>query len=343
MEDTPLTEHEIRPSELMEQQQIALITDIGRLLSRYGDFVKVHCPACGSGKSRPKFKKNCINYDECDECETFFVNPRPSASVLEWFYSGSPNYKYWNDIIFPASESVRRGKIFVPRVDRLLELCKKYSVKTGAILEIGAGFGTFCEEIKSRNVFTRVVAVEPTPNLAETCRQRGLDVLEQPVEKIRLDPKSLFDVVASFEVIEHLFSPVDFVKHMIRMLNPGGLLILTCPNGKGFDVETLGALSDTVDHEHLNYFNPTSLSKMLKTLDLEVLECFTPGKMDADLVRNKIIAGSFDISAMPFLKTILLDNNSHLLLKFQQFLVAHGLSSNMWVVAKKGCQSESAT
>jgi SAM-dependent methyltransferase len=202
---------------------------------------------------------------------------------------------------------------------------------------VGAGFGTFCAEVKARNVFSRVVAVEPTPDLAETCRKRGLVVMEQPVEQIKLEAANLFDVIASFEVIEHLFAPIDFVGHMTRLLKPGGLLILTCPNGQGFDIETLGVVSNTVDHEHLNYFNPGSLAKLLTNCSLEVLESFTPGKMDADLVRNRILAGDFDVSKQPFLKRVLVDNREHLLEPFQDFLVQQGLSSNMWMVARKHC------
>lgn len=332
---TTLREKEIRPSHLMQRQQVAVITDIGRLLSRYEEFVEVSCPACGSGNAKPKFKKNCISYVECKECETFYVNPRPPVEVLEWFYSGSPNYKYWNDVIFPESELVRRKKIFVPRVNRLLELCSKYGVEKENLLEVGAGFGTFCEELNSKGAFRRVVAVEPTPHLAETCRQRGLEVIEQPIEKISIETEGLFDVVASFEVIEHLFSPASFIDQMARMLKPGGLLILTCPNGKGFDISTLGPLSDTVDHEHLNYFNPNSAKKILEKFKLEVLECFTPGMMDVDLVRTKIRSGEFDSGSFPFLDVILNSNGDNLAMEFQQFLQLHGLSSNMWVVAKK--------
>ena len=119
------SENEIRPLQLMDKQRIAALTDVGRMLSRYGEFVQVDCPACGANAQAPKFEKNGINYVECKQCRTFYVNPRPPSDVLEWFYRGSPNYAYWNEVIFPASESVRREKIFVPRVDRLLELCRK--------------------------------------------------------------------------------------------------------------------------------------------------------------------------------------------------------------------------
>lgn len=330
-----LAEQDIRPAQLMAKQRIAALTDVGRMLSRCSEFVLVDCPACGDDAHVPKFKKNGINYVECKKCQTFYVNPRPPSDVLEWFYRGSSNYAYWNEVIFPASEAVRRERIFVPRVDRLLDLCRKYEFRTDAILEIGAGFGTFCAEVKRRNVFKRVVAVEPTPDLAKTCRELGFEVIEKPVEKIQLDAAELFDVVASFEVIEHLFAPADFIGHMTRLLKPGGIMILACPNGQGFDIETLGAASDTVDHEHLNYFNPESLAGMLVHCGLEILESLTPGMLDADLVRNKILAGEFDVSKQPFLKKVLLDEWEGLGMPFQEFLVQQGLSSNIWIVARK--------
>lgn len=328
-----LTEQEIRPAQLMAKQRIAAVTDVGRMLSRYEEFVHVDCPACGAKDPSPKFEKNCIKYVECQACQTFYVNPRPSPAVLEWFYKDSPNYAYWNEVIFPASENVRREKIFKPRVNRLLELCAKYSVRTDALLEVGAGFGTFCAELNNRKSFARVVAVEPTPDLAKTCRIRGIEVLESPIEKVTTD--AVFDVVASFEVIEHLFAPKDFIGHMARLLKPGGLLILTCPNGHGFDIQTLGIESTSVDHEHLNYFNPKSLATLIGECGLEVLESFTPGELDADLVRNKVLAGDFDLSSQPFLQRVLVDEASQLLQPFQSFLTSHGLSSNMWIVAKK--------
>lgn len=331
----PLREEDIRPTELMERQRVAALADLGRMLSRIGEFVEVACPACGSPNGRFKFEKNGIRYQECGACETFFVNPRPSPEILEWFYRDSPNYAYWNDVIFPASEAARRERIFVPRVDRVLEICRKYQVPTNSLLEVGAGFGTFCTEVTSRRVFERVVAVEPTPRLAQTCRERGLEVIEKPVERIAFDEFGGFDVVANFEVIEHLFDPGEFVAHMAGLLKPGGLLVLTCPNGKGFDIDTLGPLSNTVDHEHLNYFSPASLGQLMGSRGLRVLESFTPGELDAELVRNKVLSGELDLSSQAFLKMVLIDEWDELGPLFQRFLAANGLSSNMWIVATK--------
>jgi SAM-dependent methyltransferase/predicted RNA-binding Zn-ribbon protein involved in translation (DUF1610 family) len=330
-----LTENEIRPVDLMAKQKIAALTDAGRMLSRCSEFVHVDCPACGGNASTRKYEKNGMPYVECPDCQTFYVNPRPPEEVLEWFYKGSPNYAYWNEVIFPASEQARLERIFVPRVNQVLALCEKYDVSTSSLIEIGAGFGTFCGEMTRRQVFQRVVAVEPTPDLAATCRKRGVEVIESPVEKIQLAPDDLFDVVVSFEVIEHLFNPGKFVTNMTRLLKPGGIMLLVCPNGQGFDVQTLGVLSNTVDHEHLNYFNPGSLGRLLGGAGLEVLEQLTPGKLDAELVRNKILDGDFDISDQPLLKRILIDEWERLGEGFQEYLVQQGLSSNMWILAKK--------
>jgi hypothetical protein len=41
---TKLTEEEICPAKLMANPHVAALTDIGGLLSRYGEFVVVPCP-----------------------------------------------------------------------------------------------------------------------------------------------------------------------------------------------------------------------------------------------------------------------------------------------------------
>ena len=330
-----LTENDIRPEQFGAAQKVAALVDVGRMLSRRAEFVAVPCPACGHAKHQPKFVKNGLDYVTCESCDTFYINPRPPSDVLDWFYRDSVNYAFWNKHIFPASEVARRSGIFVPRVDRLLDICKKHGVATNALLEVGAGFGTFCTELASRSVFKRIVGVEPTPGLAQTCRDRGIEVIEAPVETLEPAAVGQFDVIASFEVIEHLFAPVDFVGNMLRLLKPGGLLMLTCPNGQGFDIDTLKVVSASVDHEHLNYFNPSSLGKLLSQQSMQVIESFTPGRLDAELVRNKVLAGEFSLVDQPFLQSVLIDHWDSQGQAFQNYLVAQGLSSNLWVVARK--------
>lgn len=334
MEKITFKENDIRPVEFEKNKLKAIDSDIEYLLNRKDEFIQCSCPACESIKGTFYFKKAGIDYHKCPECNTVYVNPRPSQKLLHDFYSQSKVYGYWNKFIFPASEEIRRSKIFRPRAEKVIEFCEKYNTSKDLFLEVGAGFGTFCEEIKNRNIFKRVIALEPSPGLAETCRSRKLEVIEEPIENLSL-PENTIDVIASFEVLEHLFNPKAFLLDCKKYLKTGGLIVLTCPNFQGFDIMNLREESDTIDHEHLNYFNPQSLSLLLKNTGFNVLEVQTPGKLDADIVRNKVLDGKFDLSGQPFLKYILIDCWDEIGEKFQQFLVDNKLSSHQWIVGQK--------
>lgn len=328
-------ENDIRPVDLLAGQALAVRHDINFLLSNKDRFVHVHCPACGSKHATSTYEKDQLNYVTCEECTTMYMNPRPGQELIIEFYKQSENYAYWNQYIFPASEANRRSRIFVPRVDRVIEYCEKYGSGKTALLEVGAGFGTFCEEMLSRNYFQRIIGIEPTPALAETCRSKGFEVIEEAVENIHLDEEDKVDVVVNFEVIEHLFSPQLFIEKCAGLLKTNGLFVVTCPNGEGFDIKTLGTVSKTVDHEHVNYFNPKSLKLLLENSGFEVLESLTPGVLDAELVRNAVLEGHFSLDHQPFLKKILLEEWEEKGQAFQQYLMDNELSSNLWIIARK--------
>lgn len=327
-------EDSIRPDNLMKKQAELFASDVRRLLRHKNDFMDVSCPACTSWNSTKAFEKNELTYVFCSDCETMYLNPRPTSDILEMYYTTSENYAFWNEYIFPASENARRENIFQPRAVKIADICLRNGIESGTLLEVGAGFGIFCEEIKKLGIFQRVIAVEPTPGLAETCRNKGLEVIEKPIEQVQFE-KNEFNVIVTFEVIEHLLSPKEFILSCSSCLANDGLLVITCPNVKGFDIEVLGSLSNSVDVEHLNYFNPKSLSHLIEECGLEVIEILTPGKLDAELVRKKIQSGEFDVSSQLFLKQVLVDEWDEVGEKFQTFLSDNLLSSHMWLVARK--------
>jgi len=332
--DKALKESDIRPNHLMEKQAELFSADIARILKYKDRFVVVACPACQANSSSKAFNKFDFTYVVCSKCQTMYVNPRPTPEILQIYYSSSQNYAYWNKYIFPASENTRREKIFRPRAERIAGICSRYRVKMDTIMEIGAGFGTFCEEILRMNIFKHIVAVEPTPDLANTCRSKGLEVIESSLEQLNLK-RHKADVIASFEVIEHIFSPREFLLRCASLLTDGGLLVVTCPNVKGFEISVLQELSDSVDIEHLNYFHPSSLSQLFTECGFEVLEVETPGKLDVELVRKKALEGKLDLSKEHFLKNVLLERWDEVGSVFQQFLADNMLSSHMWLVARK--------
>jgi SAM-dependent methyltransferase len=327
-------EEDIRPSAFSKQMKKALHEDAKWLAGKKTEFIFVNCPACDSADYTYLFEKFSFDFVRCEKCETVFMNPRATPEILNTFYSRSSLYDIWNRFVFPSSEKMRRVNIFQPRVKRILDICGRYSVSLNNLLEVGSGYGIFCEEIKKYGMFKNIIAIEPSSTLAETCRSKGIKTIEDSIENIR-NLENYPDVVASFEVIEHLFSPITFLMSCKRLMTNNAIIAITCPSFNGFDISTLGLASESIDAEHINLFNPSSIKILFQRAGFSVLECTTPGELDVDIVRNKIIGGSYDVSEQPFLQTVLVDRWNELGKKFQAFLREAELSTHMWVVAKK--------
>ena len=327
-------ETEIRPKDLMELKIPALEHDIKYLQDRIPTFIEVDCPACNSKKHIFWAEKSLFKYDQCSECNTIFMNPRADENTLGDFYKQSKNYEFWNQYIFPKTDEVRKEKIFRPRANKTIEFCKKYNIKSGGVLlEIGAAFGTYCEAIRDLNYFKEIIAVEPTPGLAKTCRDKGFNTLEETIENLSF-PENTADVIANFEVLEHLGSPKKFVEICVKYLKPGGLFICTCPSGLGLGTLILKEKAKVVDHEHLNYFNPKSLSLLLDKCGLETLEVLTPGELDVDLLVNDYNENADLFANNDFIKQIL-TSNEDVKRNFQSFLKNNLLSSHLWIIGRK--------
>lgn len=331
-----MKEEDIRPSNLMKEDFKLWAKDMKQLMKHKRKFTKILCPVCSANNYKTIFKKGGFIFVKCAECETVFINPRPTMEMLARYYATSKEIKYWNDKVFPASEDARRNQIFLPRAKKVVEICNKHKVAMKTLIDIGAGFGTFCEEIKKMSIFDKVIAVEPSHALAETCRRKGLDIIEKPIEKINLEEIKKLNVITCFELIEHLYCPKDFLLSCSKILPKGGMLILTTPNIKGFDLLVLGELSDNIGGpNHLNYFHSKSINNLLRACGFKIIEIQTPGKLDAELVRKKIMSGEFKVSNQPFLKEVLIERWEELGGVFQKFLAENTLSSHLWIVAKK--------
>ncbi len=331
-----LTEDDIRPRDLMEAKNELLEADKEYLRRRKSEFVMVPCPACGIEDCDAWGAKDGFRYVRCVSCATVYMRPRASIGLMEEFYRQSKNYSFWNEHIYPATEKTRRESIIKPRVARLIQYCRQFGLSGGRLLEVGAAFGTFCQCVEETGIFSEVIALEPTPELAMSCRKRGLHVIESSIEKLSL-PADSVNVVAAFEVIEHLFAPGQFIGDCMRYLAPGGLLILTCPNIDSIHTRLFGDRATGIDHEHVNYFTPESLSLLIEKSGLHVLDVATPGEMDVDLLRNSLAQG-LKCDGEALLKVLLERSDDQTTALLQEIIKRTRLSSHMWMVAQKLAQ-----
>lgn len=330
----PLSEAELCPPDVLPDQEAAFRRDVDRLRSRRHEFQAVPCPACGTDRAAPAIEKWGFTWRRCDGCGTRYMSPRPSEAVMADYYRDSDNYRIWAEQIFPASEDARREKIHRPWLERIVGLATRHGVPTGTLVEVGPGFGTFSSLASTSGAFDRVVAVEPTPQLAEACRARGVEVVEQRVEEAA-DTLPRPDIVVAFEVVEHLFDPAAFVRACAEAMDSGALLVLSCPNGEGFDIATLGPASLAVDPEHVNLFSPGALTGLVEECGFEPVWFGTPGRLDAEFVRDAALRGEVSLDDQPFLRRVLIDEWDRLGEPFQRFLADQGLSSHMWMAARR--------
>jgi 2-polyprenyl-3-methyl-5-hydroxy-6-metoxy-1,4-benzoquinol methylase len=332
--------NDIRPKDLMEIKKNAIKADIKYLLKKKYEFEEVACPACNSKKAREWINKEGFNFDECEECNTFYMNPRPNKKLLKEFYLQSKNYNFWDKHIFPKSEKVRKNKIFKPRASEIVKKCRKFSQKKEILLEVGSAYGTFCECIKEENYFKKVIALEPTPKLAQTCTKKGIEAYNCTVEDFEY-PSQQIDVVTCFEVIEHLFNPKLFLMKIYDLLKEKGLVILTCPNGQGLYNRVFRKFSTEVNHEHLNYFNPESIKKLAASCGFKLVEITTPGQLDTDLIKNALRDYPAKFKGNESLN-IILNKGVNTEKAFQEFLVSENLSTHMWTVLQKNKMEHSS-
>ena len=322
---------DIRPDEAMAGQQAALDADIAWLAARCAGFVDVACPACGGVGSAELYEKFTMTHRRCAGCATQFVSPRPDPQTMAAFYAQSRNYAYWAEHVFPASKEARRERIFRPRADLAAGIVHAGGKADPVLLEVGAAYGLFCDEARKTGAFGRILGIEPTPQLAQICRDMGVEVIESSYEQA--DPGVKVDMIASFEVIEHLFDPGGFLRWGFHLLNPGGFVFLTCPNIAGFETMLLGAASGAVDHEHLNLFTPESLVALATRCGFGEIEVTTPGELDVEIVRRAVECGSIAEAELdPVLARLLRTSDDAAL---QAALRGANLSSNMRLIGRK--------
>jgi len=322
-------ESEIRNKETLNKYLELVEKDVRSFL-KPEDFLEVRCPACGNGGWLFKFQKMGLKYVSCEKCRTLFVNPRPGNEALKEFYSKSPSTDFWiNEFYKPVAE-IRRKKIFVPRAEYIgskLDSAKKY-----VIGDIGAGFGLFIEELKNIRPDNRYVAIEPSVEMANICRDKKIEVKCACLEEINgMDEK--FDLLTSFELAEHLFEPLSFFKKVHSLLKPGGHFFLTTLNGLGFDILLLWDRSKSIAPHHLNFFNTASIRMLLESLGFEVTEISTPGRLDWDRVEEGITDG--DAATGKFWQFLAEKGTQKSKNELQDWISKNNLSSHMQVVAKK--------
>jgi SAM-dependent methyltransferase len=256
--------------------------------------------------------------------------------MYDLYYREAESVKFWSTHFYKETAEARRKKIYRPRAEIVAELTNQYgydSSNNSLFVDIGSGYGLFLEEVEKLNQFDRIIGIEPSPEMAKVCRERGYDVIQKYVGGTE-DIKINASFATAFEVIEHVLDPLAFLSSAKRILRRGGLLMFTTLTVGGFDIQVLWEKSKSVyPPHHINLLSIDGFRKLVERSGLNLVHLCTPGELDVDIVRNIYLENS-DVEIPRFAASII-NASEKVRTDFQSFLKANNFSSHIRIIAKR--------
>lgn len=230
-----------------------------------------NCPSCASDNFTLLETHKAENLHLCKECKLVFDTRIPDKETLVNHYKQYSRQDY-------------NSPITIKRYRELLKEFEKFR-KHNRILDLGCGVGYFLEVAKEYN--WEVYGTEYTSEAIEICKRKGISMIESNLNP-QVSGIPEFDIVTSFEVIEHIGEPNKHVEEAYNFLRKGGLFYTTTPNFNSLNSRFLKSKWNVICFpEHLMYFNPSSLKRILNKNGFEVKKILTTGLSPGRLLKSK--------------------------------------------------------
>lgn len=201
------------------------------------------CIVCSNKQLKPLNSYKRAFLVKCAGCGMVFSQKIPSNEELTKIYTNYPRF-------------TSLPPLTVKRYNELLDKMEPFR-RTNNLLDLGCSNGLFLECAKQRgwNVFGTEYAQESI----DYCATRNIKVFKSnqlPDDFFKLS----FDVVTSFEVIEHINNPNEDMALVNKVLRKGGAFYFTTPNFNSISRIILKEKWNVIDYpEHLSYYTPSSI------------------------------------------------------------------------------------
>ncbi len=199
-----------------------------------------------------KYLNSDINYYQCNRCSLSFFNPCPMGDA-EFYEKLQSNKWYYMDE--------------KPEYDYVLDFLIN-NVK-GSVLEIGGGEGNFAKKIISKNI--KYVGLEFNELAVQKANEVGIKMHRVDLGEYANQFEEKHDCVISFQVLEHISQPYNFLRDSLRCLKSNGFLIIAVPNKKGVAGLLPNIFLDLPPH-HATHWTEDSFVYLKKLFNLEMID-----------------------------------------------------------------------
>jgi dolichol-phosphate mannosyltransferase len=193
----------------------------------------------------------------CVQCGLSQVPHSEQAADLEQLYADVVDQTYLDNL--PAKK-----KTFAHAYERL----QRFLPKPGRLLEVGSYCGLFLQEASARG--WTVQGIEPSRWASDYAKSAtGLDIVRGSFEDVAPSLPGGFDVVVSWDVLEHVRDPRRFLETAHSLLRPGGILALSTIDIDSRFARLMGRRWPWIMEMHLYYFGAGSLERMFRDAGFE--------------------------------------------------------------------------
>ena len=206
-----------------------------------------------------------LAFHRCGRCDLVFVYPQPRERVRAKYvgeYDLAAHFGAW----------APRKRVLYDR--RLAELPSP-SPGRSRLCDVGCADGQFLALAAERG--WQIHGVELNPPAAEAARARGARIAVGVIEEVDDLPWGQFDVVTSWDVLEHTPDPRPFSERLVRLLAPGGTLVVTTLNYDSLVRRCFGLNWSMVCEDHFTYWNAGSLRALFESHGLRLVRASSFG------------------------------------------------------------------
>ena len=106
--------------------------------------------------------------------------------------------------------------------------------KSKTVLDIACGTGYGCQIISTKGKAAKVVGIDISEEAIEFCnkyyKEDNINYLVDNAQTLKSQSSGTFDLIISFETIEHINHPEKFIEQTKILLKNNGVLIISTPN-----------------------------------------------------------------------------------------------------------------